>query len=69
MNEEIRCIINKGKMAKKEWGNFDSDLFRALYSVYKKIRIILLSYLLIDLFRQRYISSVKSYKYLNKLIS
>ena len=25
MNKEIRCITNKGKMAKNEWENDDSD--------------------------------------------
>ena len=59
----------KGKMATNEWEIVGSDILRALYRVYKKIRTILFSYSLIKLFRQRYISSVKSYKYLNKLIS
>ena len=35
MNEEIRCITNKGKTAKKEWENDDYDFLWALYSVYK----------------------------------
>ena len=38
---EVCCITNKGKTAKNEWGNDDSDLLRALYIVYKKIRTIL----------------------------
>ena len=37
MNEEIRCIINKGKTAKNEWENDDCDFLRALYSVYIKL--------------------------------
>ena len=37
MNEEIRCIINKGKTAKNEWENDHSDFLRTLYSVYKKL--------------------------------
>ena len=58
----------KGKIATNEWEIVGSDILRALYRVYKKIRTILFSYSLIKLFRQRYISSVKSYKYLNKFI-
>ena len=58
----------KGKTATNEWEIVGSDILRALYRVYKKIRTILFSYSLIKLFRQRYISSVKSYKYLNKFI-
>ena len=30
----------KGKMAINKWENDDSDILQALYSVYKKIRII-----------------------------
>ena len=37
MNEEIRCITNEGKMTRNEWENDDSDFFRTLYSVYKKL--------------------------------
>ena len=37
MNEEIRCITNKGKTAKNEWENDDCDFLRALYSVYIKL--------------------------------
>ena len=35
MNEEICCITNKGKAAKNEGENDDSDFLLALYSVYK----------------------------------
>ena len=38
MNEEIYYITNKGKTAKNEWENDDSDFLWALYSVYKKWR-------------------------------
>ena len=38
MNEEICCITNKGKMAKNEWENDNSDFFRALCTVCKKSR-------------------------------
>ena len=40
MNEEIRCITNEGEAAWNEWENDDSDFFRALYSLCKKIRAI-----------------------------
>ena len=69
MNKEIFCITNKGKKAKNEWENDDSDFVRTLYSVYKKIRAILFPCLVINVFKQQYISSVKTWKYLYKLIS
>ena len=53
-----------GKRTKNEWENNDSDFLQALYSV----DIRLGQYLLAILFKQRYTSSVKSYKHLNKLI-
>ena len=46
----------KEKTVMNEWENDDSDILRALYSVYKKITTILFSYLLVYLFKQRYIS-------------
>ena len=49
MNEEIHCITNKEKTGKNKWKNDDSDFLQALDSMYKKI----------NLFKQRYISSVK----------
>ena len=58
MNEGIRCINNKGKTV-----NGAFDFFRALYRAIKN-RTILFPYLLINLFKQRYISSIKSYNYL-----
>ena len=36
MNEEILCIMNKGKTVKTEWENV-TDFLRALYSLYKKL--------------------------------
>ena len=69
MNKDICSITNKGNIAKNEWESDDSDILWALYSLYKKIRTILFQNLLITLFTQRYINSVKSYKYLNKSIS
>ena len=60
MNKELHCITNKGKAAKNEWKNDDSDILRASYSFYiKKNKATLFPYLLINLFKQRYISSVK----------
>ena len=47
----------KGKTAMNEWENDDSDILRASYSVYKKIRINLFQYLIVNLFKQRYIST------------
>ena len=38
----------------------------ALYIVYKKIRTALSLYLLFNLLKERYITSVKIYEYLNK---
>ena len=37
MIEEICCITYKGKTAKNEWENDDSDFLLDLYSVYKKL--------------------------------
>ena len=48
-------------------GNDDTDFVQALYIVYEKLgKFFFHSYLLIKLFKEKYISSVKSYKYLNK---
>ena len=63
MNQEICCITNKGKTARNEWENDDSDFLRALYSVYEKIGTIF-TYSLLAIYR-----SVASYKYFEKLIS
>ena len=35
MIEEIHCITNKGKTAKNDWENDDSNFLLALYSVYQ----------------------------------
>ena len=69
MNEEICCITSEEKSAKNEGKNDDSDFFLALYSVCKKLGQFFFHILLSNLFKQRYISSVTSYKYLNKLLS
>ena len=68
MNEEIHCITNEGKMAKYEWENEDSEFLRDLCSAYKKLGQFFFQHLLIKLFKEWYITSVKSYKYLNTLI-
>ena len=44
MNEEICCITNEGKTARKQWENDDFDFLQALYTVYKKIRTIFFPY-------------------------
>ena len=67
MNEEICSITSKGKMAKNEWKN-DSDFLPALYIAYKKLGQFFFHNLLANVFKQRYICSFTSYKYLNKLI-
>ena len=59
MNEEICWITNKGKMAKNERENDDSDFFWALYSVYKKWDNSF--FIFLNLFKQRYITSSQSY--------
>ena len=58
MNEEIRSITSKEKTSKNEWGSDDSDFLQALCNVYKKISTILFPYLVVNLFKQRYISSI-----------
>ena len=42
MNEEICCIINKGKTAKNKWENDYSDFLWALYIACKKLGQFLL---------------------------
>ena len=58
----------KQLFSKNKWENDDSDMVQALYSVYNKNMTALFPYLLVNLFKQKYISSAKSYKYLNKFI-
>ena len=55
-------------MANKKQENDDSYFLQALHGVYKRIWTILFPHLIVILFKQRYINSVKSYKYLNNLI-
>ena len=59
----------KGKTAINEYANDDPGILRTFYSVHKKVRTILFPWLLLNLFKQRYSSSGKSYKYLKKFIS
>ena len=63
MNEEICCITNEGKTARKQWENDDFDFLQALYMVYKKIRTIFFHTLL------AIHCSVSSSKYFKKLLS
>ena len=51
-----------------KWEN-DFNFLPALYIPYKKLGQLFFHTLLSNLFKQRYISSVTSYKYLNKLIN
>ena len=37
MNEEIRCITSKGKLALNECENDGSDFLRVLFGLYKKL--------------------------------
>ena len=57
----------KGKTARNDREHDDSDIFRA-FAMYIKNTAILVPFLLANLFKQmfKYISFVKSYKYLNK---
>ena len=50
MNEEIHCITNKGKTARTEWENDDSNIFVVLYRVYKKLGQFFFHTLLANLF-------------------
>ena len=52
-------------MAKDEWEN-DFNFLPALYIVYKKLGQFFFHTLLANLYKQRYLSSVTIYKYLNK---
>ena len=68
MNEAIRCITNKGKEKNliRMNGKMMTLTFCRLQTAYmKKIGQFFLGIL----FKQRHISSVKSYKYLNMLVS
>ena len=69
MNEEICCITNEGKTAWYECKKDGPNFLLALYSVSKKLGQLFFHTLLANLFKQRYIGSAKSYKYLSKLIN
>ena len=69
MKEFVALLAKeKGKTTTNERENDESDIIRALHSVHKKVRAILFPYLLVNLFKQRIINSVKSYKYLDKFM-
>ena len=51
------------------WKMMTLTFFEHYKRYIKKIRVIVFPDLLINLFKQRYSSYVKSYKYLDKLIS
>ena len=65
------AFITREKQTKNECENNDSNFLRILQIVYKKLGQFFFPYILINFFKGRYISSVsvKSYKYLNKLIT
>ena len=67
MKEEINCFTNRGKTAKNEWENDDSDFFSRFMQCILKISTILFPYFLINFIKERYISSVQLY--LKKVIS
>ena len=54
----------KEKTIKNEWESDDSNFLVALYSVHKQLGQFFFHTLPANLFKQRYISSVTSYKYL-----
>ena len=64
MNKEIHFITNEGKTVKNEQEN-DFDFLSILHIVYKKLEQFIFHTLLANLFKQRCISSVRSYTYLN----
>ena len=66
MSEEIGTLLTKKKRLRTN-GKMMTLTFLKLYTVYIKNGTIHFPYLLVNLFKERYISSVKSCKYLNKL--
>ena len=68
MNEEIRCVINKGKVGPRMNGKIMTPIFFQLYTLYIK-KDIFSHTLLAILFKQSYVSCIANNKYLNKLIS
>ena len=68
MNEETCCITSKRKTAKNNW-KYDSDFLPALCIVCKKLRQFFFHTVLANVLKERHISSVRSYKYLNKSIN
>ena len=63
-------VLLKKEKQQRMNGKMMSLTFFELYAVYiKKNMTILFPYLLVNMFKQRYITYVKSYKYLNKSIS
>ena len=66
MNEEICCIVNKGKTVKIGWVNVDYGFLQALCSLYKKLGQLFLHTLFTNFFKQRYRDT---FKYFNNLIS
>ena len=69
MNEGFCCITNKGKAAKSEWENEESNILWALFRVCKKRRQFFFHTYSLTCLKQGYFSSGKSCKYLKKFIS
>ena len=57
--KNFAALLTKKKTAKNEWENYDYDFLQDLDRIYKKIRTIIFPHLRVNLFKQRYISSVK----------
>ena len=66
MSEEIGTLLTKKKRLRMN-GKMMPLTFLKLYAVYIKNGTIHFPYLLVNLFKERYISSLKSCKHLNKL--
>ena len=64
----VLIYLYKGKTAKNELKNDDSDFLWTLYGYIQNLNNFFPQWL-VELFKERFISSVKSYKYLSKLIS
>ena len=66
MKKFVALLVKKKRLRMN--GKLMTDFLQVLFSIYKKIRICF-PYSLINLLKERYISSVKSCKYLDKLTS
>ena len=67
MKEFIALLTDEKQL--RMHGKIMTLTFFELYTVYIKIRTIFSPHLHVNLFKERCISSVKNYKYFNRLIS